>query len=52
MFSMQNSKERDASDWASLFEQANPRFHMRGVTPLPNSPIALIEAVWEDPKEA
>lgn len=41
-----NGQERDAGDWARLFEEADARFRFNGVTPNPWSRWAVMEAVW------
>ena len=50
MLSMQNSKERDVDDWTGLLGQADPRFRFKGINRSPESPLVLIEAIWEDGK--
>jgi len=42
-----NSKERDADDWAALFEVADTRFKMGRVRCSPGSILSVIEAVWQ-----
>jgi hypothetical protein len=42
-----NSKERTASDWASLFARASTNFRLMDIaTPL-LSELSIIEVVWE-----
>ncbi|KAL9106098.1 MAG: hypothetical protein Q9227_008843 [Pyrenula ochraceoflavens] len=40
--------ERDADDWARLFEEADSGFSFAGVTQNPRSRWALMEAVWTE----
>lgn len=47
MLELQNSKEREASDWAALFERADPRFEFMGVRAPPKSLLSIIEAKWK-----
>lgn len=47
MLELQNSKEREASDWAALFERADPRFEFVGVRAPPKSLLSIIEAKWK-----
>lgn len=41
-----NGRERDADEWQSLFERADPRFSSVGVTQPKGSNLALIRATW------
>ena len=43
-----NSRERDATEWRSLFEAADPRFAFRGIIEPRGSMLALVEASWDD----
>lgn len=47
MFSLFNSHERDADDWATLFQAADPRFGKPKVWIPEGSNLGIIEAVWE-----
>ncbi|KAK6613295.1 hypothetical protein ACHAPC_006483 [Botrytis cinerea] len=47
MFSLFNSRERDADDWATLFQAADPRFGKPKVCIPEGSTLGIIEAVWE-----
>ncbi|KAJ6779632.1 hypothetical protein PWT90_06494 [Aphanocladium album] len=41
-----NAREREVSDWKSLFAQADPRFQWKGATKTAGK-LSFIEAVWE-----
>jgi len=41
-----NGKERDPSEWATLFLNADQRFNFVGVRVPPGSIEAIIEAEW------
>ena len=38
---------REREDWEELFKEAGPGFSFKGVKLVPNSDVALIEAVWQ-----
>lgn len=46
MKELQNAKERDAGEWARLFETADPRFVMREIREPAGSDLAIIVAEW------
>ncbi|KAF7508286.1 hypothetical protein GJ744_009431 [Endocarpon pusillum] len=46
MKELQNAKERDAGEWARLFETADPRFFMREIREPAGSDLAIIVAEW------
>ena len=48
MLTIQNSKEREAEEWKKLFERADTRFSFVGIRTVPNSPLALIQAIWTE----
>ncbi|KAF7888278.1 uncharacterized protein EAF02_002819 [Botrytis sinoallii] len=48
MKSCLNGRERDADEWAQLFEKADSRFKLQGIAAVPNSRFSVIEAIWED----
>ncbi|KAL7622165.1 hypothetical protein AAE478_007668 [Parahypoxylon ruwenzoriense] len=47
MLEIGNAKERDLSEWKSLFGQADPRFVFKGMEQPPGSSLAILEATWE-----
>lgn len=54
MKALYNGKERDADEWAMLFQRAGPGFKLKALKQSPRSMNALIEVVWagEDPLES
>lgn len=48
MKSCLNGRERDADEWAQLFEKADSRFKFQGIAAVPSSRFSVIEAIWED----
>lgn len=38
---------RESEDWKALFGRAGPGYEFKGVTLVPNSDVALAEAVWQ-----
>ena len=42
-----NGKERDANEWAALFDRIDPQMKFLGVRRHPKSRWAVMEAVWE-----
>ncbi|KAF7960847.1 hypothetical protein EAE96_000519 [Botrytis aclada] len=46
MKSCLNGRERDADEWAQLFEKANSRFKFQGIAAVPSSRFSVIEAIW------
>jgi hypothetical protein len=46
MKEVQNAKERDADDWAGLFEMTDRRFVMREIREPKGSDLAIIVAEW------
>jgi len=46
MQELQNGKERDAQEWAELFEAAHKEFFFVGVKVPTGSKLAIIEAIW------
>jgi hypothetical protein len=46
MKEVQNAKERDADDWARLFETADRRFVLREIREPDGSDLAIIVAEW------
>ncbi|KAF4633303.1 hypothetical protein G7Y89_g4822 [Cudoniella acicularis] len=46
MKQVQNAKERDAEEWATLFKQADPRFKLEDIKKPAGSLNAIICAVW------
>jgi hypothetical protein len=49
MKSFQNAREREAGDWKTLFDQADPRFRFLGVHTPPRARDSIIEAEWAPP---
>lgn len=47
MLTLQNAREREKDDWASLFEQADKKFRFISATAMEKSATAVIVAVWE-----
>ena len=47
MLELQNSKEREPDDWASLFERADTHFKLVGIKMPPGSKLSFVEAKWE-----
>ncbi|TGO39875.1 hypothetical protein BHYA_0046g00290 [Botrytis hyacinthi] len=47
MLSLFNSRERDADDWVTLFQAADPRFGKPKAWIPERSNLGIIEAVWE-----
>lgn len=47
MLELHNGKERDADDWASLFEACDSRFHFEGIIRTPGSRFGIIQATWK-----
>lgn len=47
MKGIQNAKERDATDWAQLFESVDPRFKHLEIKSPPGSFLSLICVTWE-----
>lgn len=47
MKQIQNAKERDAEDWAQLFEFADPRFRFEPIVEPQGSTLAIVYATWE-----
>ena len=48
MLAFQNAKERTADDWKALFQEVDPRFHLRKVTQPCKSTLAIVEIAWEE----
>ncbi|KAI1138547.1 putative O-methyltransferase [Hypoxylon sp. FL0543] len=48
MLEIGNAKERNLSEWQSLFKQADPRFIFKSMHQPPGSSLSLLEAVWEE----
>lgn len=46
MKELQNAKERDAGEWARLFEKGDHRFFMREIREPAGSDLAIIVAEW------
>ncbi|TGO83237.1 hypothetical protein BPOR_0678g00020 [Botrytis porri] len=42
-----NGRERDADEWAQLFEKADWGFKFQGIAAVQNSRFSVIEAIWE-----
>jgi len=47
MLEIGNAKERDLSEWESLFQNADERFIFKGAKQPLGSSLAIIEAGWE-----
>jgi hypothetical protein len=47
MLELHNGKERDANDWAALFEACDSRFHFEGIIRPPGSRLGIIQAIWK-----
>jgi hypothetical protein len=47
MKGIQNAKERDATDWAQLFESVDPRFKSLEVQTPKGSFLSMICVTWE-----
>ena len=43
-----NSKERDADDWAALFEAADKRFKIQRIKCSPGSILSVIDVIWNE----
>ncbi|KAI1345901.1 S-adenosyl-L-methionine-dependent methyltransferase [Xylaria sp. FL0043] len=52
MTAIQNAKERELSDWAALFRNADERFDFQGATRPPGSNHSIIVAVWRGDEDA
>ena len=50
MKAIQNAKERDAEDWASLFQAADPRFKLEEISKPPGATLSIIPASWTGEK--
>lgn len=48
MLSILNARERDADEWRSLFEEADPCFDFQGVKRSPGSNLSIMEAIWNE----
>ncbi|KAF7536866.1 hypothetical protein G7054_g4162 [Neopestalotiopsis clavispora] len=48
MLEIGNAKERDLDEWKSLFQQADPKFVLKGVQQPPGSSLSILEFVWEE----
>lgn len=46
MKEIQNAAERDAQDWAQLFDFADPRFVLQDIKTPPGSTLSLVCATW------
>jgi len=46
MLSLFNGRERDADDWQLLFDNADSRFRLAGITQPEGSSLAMIELIW------
>ncbi|KAF2113610.1 hypothetical protein BDV96DRAFT_601098 [Lophiotrema nucula] len=46
MKAIQNAKERDAEDWAHLFQAADPRFKLHEIIKPPEATLSIICASW------
>jgi hypothetical protein len=46
MLELHNGKERDADDWARLFEVCDARFQFDGVIRPPGSRLGIVHATW------
>lgn len=46
MWHYQNGKEREAEEWKKLFQEADIRFDLIGITHPPGSALAIIEVMW------
>ncbi len=44
-----NSRERTASEWKILIEDADPRYVVRRVIEPKGSALGILEAVWDNP---
>jgi hypothetical protein len=44
---MLNAKERDASEWASLIQTADPSFKLKSIGMPAGAKLAVIEIIWE-----
>jgi hypothetical protein len=47
MWEIQNGKERESSDWASLFQAVDPRLKLTKIIQPPGSKLGIIEATWD-----
>ena len=52
MKELNNGKERDAEEWAALFQVADPGFKFRRIKYPEGAKLAVIEAVWEGASDA
>lgn len=48
MLELNNSKEREAKDWADLFQAADQCFRLRDIKQPSKSKMAYIEFFWND----
>lgn len=42
-----NARERTVTDWAAVFERADPRFALKSVIKPDGSALGILEYVWE-----
>lgn len=47
MLSMCNSRERDASDWREVFQDADPRFKVQTMFIPKGSVLGIVEVLWQ-----
>ena len=47
LLGLYNAKERDASDWASLLQDADPRFKLLAIKQPSGSRLAIIDVIWK-----
>jgi hypothetical protein len=47
MLSCYNGSVRTQADWRALFDAADPRFTLTGITKPPGSALSLLEVTWE-----
>lgn len=43
-----NSQERDLQEWKDLLAAADRRFVFQGISQVPRSALAVIEAIWDE----
>ena len=47
MKQLMNAKERDADDWAALFDAADSGYKLQSISMPPGSKLAVVVAIWE-----
>lgn len=47
MLTLCNAYEREEQDWKRLFQEADPRFHVRTMSVPKGATEGIIEVIWE-----